>query len=55
MLLARHVARLGWQLLVTAGRTGLWWLPIIVPALALAAFVVATAKVVVPTAMYVFF
>jgi hypothetical protein len=55
MLLARHAVRLWAELFRSAARSGLWWMPIVVPLLGLAALAVVTAKVVVPTAVYVFF
>ena len=54
-LAAKHVARMVRELLLWASRSGLWWLPILVPAMAVAALAIATAAVVVPTAVYVFF
>lgn len=36
-------------------RTGRWWIPLVIVLLSVTAIVVATTKVVVPTAVYVFF
>jgi hypothetical protein len=55
ILLARHTVRLLAQLVLAGARTGRWWMPILVPLLALAALLIAATKVVVPTAVYVFF
>ena len=55
MLRARHAARMGGELLRFGVRTGLWWVPVMIPVLAIAALVIAAAHAVVPTVVYVFF
>jgi hypothetical protein len=55
MLLARHLVLMARDLTMSAARSGLWWVPIVVPVLAVAALVIALAKVAVPTVVYVFF
>ena len=54
-MLARHVLAMSGNVLRQAIRSGNWWLPIVIALLALAAIVAATAKVVVPTTVYVLF
>jgi hypothetical protein len=55
MLVVRHVARMGAQLVRYGVRSGRWWMPLMVPVLAAAAVAVVAAKTVVPTVVYVFF
>lgn len=55
MILLRHSLQLAGNLLLAGVRTGRWWMPVLVPLLAVAAVVITTAKVVVPTVVYVFF
>ncbi len=55
MLLVRHGMRLAKQLGLFGARSGLWWVPVMVPLLAIAAVAIATAKAAVPVALYVFF
>lgn len=54
-MLVRNVAIMVANVLRQAVRSGNWWLPIVIALLALAAVVAATAKVVVPTTVYVLF
>ena len=54
-MLVRHVLAMGGNVARQALRSGNWWLPIVITLLALAAVVAATAKVVVPTSVYVLF
>lgn len=55
MILARNVMLLLGDLVRYAGRSGRWWLPVVVLCLSVAAVIAVTAKAVVPTAVYVLF
>lgn len=55
MIAVRHTLRMGRDLVRFGWRTGLWWLPVLVPVLAVAAIAIAAAKAAVPVALYVFF
>lgn len=55
MLLIRHVFHMAAHLFRFGTRSGLWWVAVMIPLLALAALLMATAKTVVPTTLYVFF
>lgn len=52
---ARHLSRFLLDLSRYTVRTGMWWFPVVVVVLGVGAVVAATAKVVVPTAVYVLF
>jgi len=54
-MLVRNVVSMAVNLLRQAVRSGNWWLPIVIALLAIAAVAAATAKVVVPTTVYVLF
>lgn len=51
----RHGLRAVWTLAVYVARTGRWWMPLLIVALAGATAVVTVAKVVVPTVVYTLF
>ena len=55
MMLARHVLLFFGDLIRSAIRSGNWWIPVVIIILAVSALIVATAKVVVPTTVYVLF
>ena len=54
-LVIRHAVLMTGHLLGSAIRVGRWWMPVVVPALALAAALLVAVKVTVPTLVYVFF
>lgn len=51
----RHTLRLVGDLVLAGTRTGRWWVPLLVPVLALVALAVVAAHAVVPTVVYVIF
>jgi hypothetical protein len=55
MLLLRHFARQGIDLLAYGSRTGRWWFPFVLVLLGLGAVLAVTAKAVIPSATYVLF
>lgn len=44
-----------WDLVMYVWRTGRWWIGMLIPALVVAAALLAAAKVTVPTIVYAFF
>ena len=54
-MLLRHLVAMAGNVGRQALRSGNWWLPIVIVLLAVAAVAAATAKVVVPTTVYVLF
>ena len=54
-MLLRHAAILLADIVLHAARSGRWWLPVVIIVLAVATIVAVTAKVVVPTTVYVLF
>ena len=54
-MLVRNLGSMAIDVVRHAVRSGNWWLPIVIVLLAVAAVVAATAKVVVPTTVYVLF
>lgn len=55
MILVRSIGSMASNIVRQAIRSGNWWLPVVIVLLAVTALVAATAKVVVPTAVYVLF
>ena len=55
MILLRNVLAMAGDLASYGARSGRWWIVVTIVAFAVAAVLVATAKVVVPTAVYVLF
>lgn len=55
MLALRHAGRTAVDLVLYAVRSGRWWMPVLLIVIIVASLVAATAKVVVPTAMYTLF
>lgn len=55
MLLIRSIARLVSDLLVHASSSRRWWMPLVMLLLGVAAAFAITAKLLVPTTMYVLF
>ncbi|WP_426574215.1 DUF5989 family protein [Aquihabitans sp. McL0605] len=54
-LVVRHAGRFVTDLWLHAARSGRWWVPVVIVMIMVATVVAATAKVVVPTAMYTLF
>lgn len=54
-MLPRYIGRTVRDLVAYTFRTGKWWFPLLIVALAVTATVVTAAKVVVPTVVYTLF